>query len=156
MAERLIGDKRVGDVHKLLVEDAAAIGPDQLLDELLAKIVEDPRTRHVYVLDRDGVLVGSVRLNTVLKHLFPLITSASPGHERLLDVLTSFEASTVRDIMNVDPAFVHEGTTVAETVKLMIGEQVNELPVVDNQHRVMGEVNFLEVINAYLKERKGE
>ena len=79
MAERLIGDKRVGDVHKLLVEDAAAIGPDQLLDELLAKIVEDPRTRHVYVVDRDGVLVGSVRLNTVLKHLFPLIRVSRPG-----------------------------------------------------------------------------
>ncbi len=154
MAERLIGDKRVRDVAKLIVENAAVISPDAPLEELLAKIVEDPRTRHVYIVDKDGVLLGSVRLNAILRQLFPYITSVSPGHERLLDVLASFEAGRVKDIMNADPSFVHEGSTVTETVDLMITEQVNELPVVDNQRRVMGEVNFLEIISAYLKAKQ--
>ena len=31
-------------------------------------------------------------------------------------------------------------------------EKINELPVLDDEHRVIGQVNIYEVIKAYLKE----
>jgi len=33
-------------------------------------------------------------------------------------------------------------------------EEIGELPVVDDRHRVAGEVNFLEIIAEYLRRRK--
>jgi len=33
----------------------------------------------------------------------------------------------------------------------MIREKVNELPVINQNHQIIGEVNFLEVIDYYLK-----
>ena len=90
-----------------------------------------------------------------MKHLFPFIESPSPGHERLLDVLLSLEAENARDIMNSTPSFVYEETPVTEAVELMVAEQVNELPVVNSQRQVMGEINFLEIISAYLKAERG-
>jgi len=53
--------------------------------------------------------------------------------------------------MNTKPGFVQSDTSVNETVKIMIEETVNELPVVDNEHRVIGDINFLEIIAAYIK-----
>ncbi len=154
MAEKLIGDVKVRDIHRMIVEDAATIGLDSSIDELLARIVEDPRTRHVYVVDQKNRLVGSVRLNSVLKHLFPMVTAAPPGKGGMLSLLSSISAEKVKDLMNARPSFVREDATAAEAVQMMADEQVNELPVVNDRDEVMGEINFLEIIAAYLKQAK--
>jgi len=70
----------VGEVHRLIVENATTITLDKPLDELLKKIVEDPRTRHVYVIDNKNILMGSVRLNSVLEYLFAM--TSMPYRER--------------------------------------------------------------------------
>lgn len=151
MAERILGDMNVGEVHKLIVEDAATITLDKPLDELLKKIVEDPRTRHVYVVDDKNTLVGSVRLNSVLEYLFAMTSMPYREDQGLLGFVGLIGAKYVKDIMNTKPGFVQSDTSVNETVKIMLEEKVNELPVVDKEHRVIGEINFLEIIAAYMK-----
>ncbi len=154
MAERSIGDMHIRDVHRLIIENAATIGADRPLTELLQKIIADPRSRHVYVVDEEGTLIGSVRLNAIVKQLFPMTTAASSGEYRTLEILATYDAKTVSDLMNESPVFVQEETTVNEAVQLMVAEGVNELPVVDEKRRVTGEINFLEVIAAYLKAKR--
>lgn len=41
---------KVGDIQHLLVKEAAVTGPKQSIKDLLARIVDDPRTRHIYVI----------------------------------------------------------------------------------------------------------
>ncbi len=154
MAERSIGDMHIRDVHRLIIENAATIGAERPLSELLEKIIADPRSRHVYVVDEKGILTGSVRLHAVVKQLFPLTTATSSGEFRTLEILATYDAKTVGDIMDESPVFVQEETTVNEAVQLMVAEGVNELPVVDTRGRVIGEVNFLEVIAAYLEAKR--
>jgi CBS domain-containing protein len=60
-------------------------------------------------------------------------------------------ATSVKDIMTTNPEYVYETTSLAELIKIMIREQVNEVPVIDKDRRVIGEVNFLEIIAYYLK-----
>ena len=154
MAERILGDMNVGEVHKLIVEDAATISPGSPLDELLKKIVEDPRTRHVYVVDGKNTLVGSVRLNSVLEYLFTMTSMSAREDQGILGLVGLIGAKYVKDIMDTHPSYVHLDTSVNDTVKLMIEEKVCELPVVDEKQRVIGEINFLEIIDAYLKAKK--
>jgi len=142
----------VGDIRRLLVDQPAVITEDQPIENLLQKIVDDPRTRHVYVVDETGVLIGSVRMNAVVRFLFPLEATVEQGDELLLRNFASFEAKTVRDIMNDEPYYVTESTSLGEMASLLIREQINELPVVDDGKRIIGQVNVYEVIMAYLKE----
>jgi len=155
MAERALADMRVSDIRKLIVENASTIGSDEPIDRLLEKIVKEPLSRHVYVVDENNVLIGSVRLNAILQHLFPLMTMVTQDHNRLTDVFSTLFAENVTDIMNVSPVFVKDETPVLEAVRIMIEEKINELPVVDLLERVVGEVNFLEIISAFLELKKG-
>ncbi len=150
MAERKLADVRVEDMRRLIVERATTVGPDTTVRSLLGKLLEDSRTRHAYVVDEAGCLVGSVRLNAVLKHLFPLSSANDDEVWRPMGLAAAMGSEKVRDIMNASPCSVHPEMPVLEMVKIMVAEQVSELPVVDQQNRVVGEANFLEVIAAYL------
>ena len=43
----LLGDLQVKDIHHLLVENPASVTPELPLRDVLAKMTEDLRTRHV-------------------------------------------------------------------------------------------------------------
>jgi CBS domain-containing protein len=138
---------RVGDIRHLLVEKPSVITPDQPISRLLNCILKDPRTRHVYVVDEAGRMVGSVRLNALVRYLFPyesLDTTESAG-----EVFRILSANCVGDIMSEDFHWVRDSTTLEDLVRIMSEDQVNELPVVDDRMRPIGEINMLEVIMAW-------
>ncbi|RLC44775.1 MAG: hypothetical protein DRH70_08430 [Candidatus Coatesbacteria bacterium] len=144
-------DLTVGDVRSLLVERATVIKPGEPIRALLEKMIEDPRTRHVYVVDDEGVLIGSVRMNTVVEHLFPLSAVLEYSGALTMTSFHVFGAKTADDLMNDEPCFVEESTSLSDMARILMREKINELPVVDERHRVIGEINVYEVIAAYLK-----
>ena len=156
MTERTeLENTQVGDARNLLVENATVIAPDVSIEQFLAKTIEDPQTRHVDVLDEEGVLVGAVRMNTVVEYLFPfsaLVASGGPAIARI----PSLGARTVRDIMNTKPHYIEESTPLSDMAKILMQEKINELPVVDEDRRVIGQGNVYEVIAAYLNEINGQ
>jgi len=134
MAERFPAGARVGDVRESIVRKAATIGSQSSVPELLEKILEDPRSRHVFVVDEDGVLTGSVRLNSVIRHLFPYVTGTALGGKPWAPDLPGRPTTgSVAHIMNKNPRFVTDETSIVGTVRLMEEEQINELPVVDEK-----------------------
>ncbi len=54
--------------------------------------------------------------------------------------------------MNDEPYFVEESTPLFEMAEILIREKINELPVVDKDRRVIGQVNVYEIIAAFLAE----
>lgn len=151
MMEGILVSIKVRDVHTLLAEEAFTIGPDCSVDELLERLVENPRTRHAYVVDGSGRLIGSVRPAAFLRCLFPIATLDRVGRKGLVEAALATETVRVRDIMSKDPSSLYEHSTLAEMVELMIREDVSELPVLDDQRRVVGEVSLPEVAAAYFK-----
>lgn len=71
MPEKILEDLCVKDISNLVVRDPITVQGDCSLDELLVKIVEDKRTRHVYVVDEDEHLVGSDRPSDLIARFFP-------------------------------------------------------------------------------------
>ena len=63
------------------------------------------------------------------------------------------EDKKVRDIMNPDPCYVREDTPLPGTSRLPIRERTNELPVVDGEMRVIGQVNVHAPIRRHLELR---
>jgi len=161
MIEDVFKTKKVKDIRKLIVDKPSLISPDASIDELLQKIVEDTRTRHIYVVDENKKLLGAIRLIYVIEYLFPGIMffdkmESILGSSFMGVALNKFNISCVRDIMNDSPVFVFEDTTIPEMIELMDEEKIGELPVLNSQKQVIGEVNVLEIIEYYLRFIKSE
>jgi len=155
MSRRIkLGDTKVADVQHLLVEEPTTIGTGQGIDELLGKIIADPRTRHVYVVDEAGVLIGTVRMNRVVQYLFPFAAMVEQGSELSIGNMANFNVKLVEDIMDERPKFVKSSTTLVDMATILMREKINELPVVDEDMQVIGQINIYEVIMAYLKETR--
>ena len=144
-----LGNMKVSDIRNLIVADATTIKVDASIDELLAKVIDDPRTRHVYVVDEEGRLVGSVRMNMIVQYLFPL-SSVIDATDDIKQKFLAFGTHNIASLMNTNPSYVVEDDTLSRMSQILIHEKINELPVVDDDKKVIGEVNVFEVIKAYL------
>ncbi|MBN2712183.1 MAG: CBS domain-containing protein [Planctomycetes bacterium] len=144
--------KSVRDIRNLIVADATTISPDCEIVDILKAINSDLRTRHVYVVDEENRLLGDVRMNRMVEFLFPYTAMIEKGHDVLSGKFVPFGAKTAAEIMNREPSPVTENTHLSDVARIMMREQINELPVVDDEMHVVGEVNFYEIIAAYLNE----
>jgi Mg/Co/Ni transporter MgtE len=143
----------VDEVWHIVVETPTSIAPDRPLIDLLWKIIDDTRTRHVYVVDGAQRLIGSVRLTTVVEQFFPFEAMTTKELPRQFFSHIHLGAKTVRDIMLDKPFYVKKGTSLSEMAHILIREKINELPVVDDDMRLIGQVNMYEVITRYLQLR---
>ncbi len=151
MPEEKLAKIKVKDISSLVVKKAAILNKNASIDELLEKIIEDTNSRHVYIVDENSKLVGSVRLNSVVEYLFPTATLLrSKDNFNFMQFLSLSSVKSVEKIMIKFPNFVYEETSLSEMVQIMTREKVNELPVIDKAKKVIGEVNILEVISYYV------
>jgi CBS domain-containing protein len=147
-----LGNQKVKDIWKLVVKKPTCISKDESLDKLLEFINNDTRTRHVYVTDGTK-LIGSIRMNTVVRYLFPLEATIEEDTYRSFTNAVKFNANTVGEIMNTTPKYVYEDSPLSDVARILIQERINELPVVDSDMNVTGQVNVYEIIHAYLEQK---
>jgi CBS domain-containing protein len=146
-----LADLMVRDIRHLLVEDPATTSPNASLLEVMEEMKKDLRTRHVYVLDESGRLLGTVRMGAVVQSLFPfdaLVELDTPLYEAYVPRLG---VKTAVDLMHKPPVRVTEETSLGDMARLLIREAINELPVVDENERLIGQVNVYETLKAYLE-----
>ncbi len=161
--EKIWDDVSVRDVRELIVKQPTTISPDASLRELLAKYNEDLRTRHVYVVDADSKLLGVVRMNTIVRFLFPYAAVAEEGASTAYEMALNPNIQTVviegadplemtaENIMNDDPYSVTEDTQMHDLAKILIRDVINELPVVDTTGKIIGQINVYEIIDEFLR-----
>lgn len=141
----------VKDIRNLLVPTPVTASPDDSIEDLLKKLSEDLRIRNVYVIDDKSKLVGAVRMNMTLEYLFPLAALIEKGTDFREGWVPNLSISaTVADIMNPRPRFVTENQTLSEIAMMLLREKVTELPVVDDNGTLIGQVNTTEIIVAHL------
>jgi CBS-domain-containing membrane protein len=138
----------------VVVDNPSTIEPDAPLAELLQRMVDDTRTRHVYVVDEQRHLVGVVRMTTVIGLLFPMQALGAEISEPHLFHPVSLGGQTVRDVMNNEPRWVRTDTGLQDMARVLLEEKITELPVVDKAKRLIGQVSMYEIIKAYLQLRQ--
>ena len=155
MPEEKLSKIKVKDIMHLIVKKSTTISKDSSLDQLLSKILEDTTSRHVYVVNEGNKLIGSVRLNNTIKYLFPAISlQENTDVFEIGSYMEYSNAQKVEDIMNTVCSYAFDDSMISDVIRIMIREKTNELPVVDKEFRVIGEINVLEIIMYYLKQKK--
>lgn len=152
MSEDTLGKLTVSDIRKTIVENPAVVPIGTSIKDALRKLVKERNTRHIYVTDKNGKMIGSIRVNEIIEYLFPYETLWQRNIEYSISNITSvFSKQNLEDILQRDFKYVLDSTKVSDMISIMLQEKINELPVLDSEMRVTGEVNILEVIKAYVE-----
>ncbi len=143
----------VRDVLHVFMFPPSTVSPDDSVEEMLRVMIRDTHTRHVYVVDAENRLVGVVRMNRVVEYLFPHVLLRGLAEEEMVwgtHFLESIGAKVVGDIMNDTPCYVLGTDPLSKVGEILTEEKINELPVVDEDRRLIGQVNVYQIINNYL------
>lgn len=134
------------EVHKLLTKPSL-VNENASLKEVVESITEDPKTRAVYVIDDDKKLKGIIVLKAVLKSAFlESIPEPYLSFSSLMSVRPKIKEA--RDMM-VPPIYVKEKNTIKDAFILMMQNDLEEIPVVDDDLRVIGDLNMLEILKLW-------
>ena len=141
-------------VHEVMTTEVATTTPEALLKEA-AVILVHRRISGMPVLDTDGRVVGVVSEADILAKegdeqkqggfLQWLIDPADPW------VAARFDAVTVGDAMSAPAQTILADRTVAEAATLMLDENVNRLPVVDTDGKLIGLVSRGDLVRAFAR-----
>jgi len=150
MSRQPIGKVKVGDIGKDIFENPVIVTIDTTIKDALKKLIEKHHKSHIYVTNKEGKMIGSVRVNNIIQYIFPYETIWESNSEYLQ--MGIFSKDGLEDLLTQDFYYVRDSTKISDMIIIMLREKINELPVLDSEMRIIGEVSIFEVINAYLKD----
>ncbi len=143
--------KLVRDVRNLVTITPSTVHEEEPLLSVAEKIVSEPKTQSVYVVDDDGKLKGIIPVMELIQYLY---FSDIPQEYILyrFPVILSSQARA-RDIM-LPPVYVRDEDKLSEALIHVFKNNLRELPVVDEDMHVIGDLNILELIIAWIESVK--
>ena len=126
----------------------------------LAQLLLRNKIAGVPVTDKDNNIVGMVSETDIITKEADLNVSVSFNYS-ILKSLESYTKSTkeyldtkVEDIMSHEVAAIKEDTPISKIASLMINDNVNRVPVVDDNNKLIGIVAREDIIKSMMKKRE--
>ena len=149
----------VPTVFQVMTREVATVFPEMTLAGAIEALVSQD-IGHLPVVDGQGVLVGMLSKSDVVRELHlsgetrsvdtrppmkargkrGLAWTPGPGFH-----VDSEPATTVADVMAPRVLSVRDDTPVAEACRMMVGNRIHGLPVVDGKGRLVGFISTLDV-----------
>jgi predicted transcriptional regulator len=143
-------------VKELMIDKFVKVYEDDQIFEAVAKVAEDCETLLACVVDSEGRLKGIITPKELLKAVevceYGVTRRPFFSGREVLHLLTSKYA---RDIMSA-PISVKPGDEVQKAIDLMLYKGFYEVPVVDKDDKVVGEINYFGVITGSIEHCKRE
>lgn len=140
---------KVKNARKLITEKPSVIQENASLKELVLAITEDARTRALYVVDEDKKLQGTITLRELIKAAFVyhIRSVPVPWHS----IYHTLVETTAGQVMSPEVIFAKDEDNLETVLNRMLENDIEEIPVVDDRMRVIGELNLLELLTAWLE-----
>src|SRR3989304_3753903 len=143
LADAVGGSLRSGISRKAYVIDWG--GEGGTLAGAVDAILRSGITRKAYVIDSGGKLLGTVTIETLMKHVGYRLGARPLGVISWFRFLRDMESDGGKDFM-AKPAPVTKDTPVIEIVRRVADEHLNDFPVGDQENRLLGEVNTFNLL----------
>lgn len=143
----------VRDLLPFSKTEPTVVAESASLREVAEKMVEDLKTREVYVVDEEGRFLGVITLRRLARWAFARRLPRDLSPTELLDLISS---ETAGDLALRKPAYVREDDPFETLLQVMFRYDINEIPVVSREGRIVGNLNMLEILAAWLEGRIGE
>jgi CBS domain-containing protein len=143
--EKSFSDTLVGDVYTLIVKEPAQVQKSAKIREAIELMLNNPISRKVYVVDVEGNLVGAVTIETVLRLVgYRVGVKQDRGLELFRFLRDTLKEDVEQVIAKVKP--VKKETKLTEALQIMIDNHLNDLPVVDDDYKLIGELSSVELL----------
>ncbi len=153
--EEIDVDKGVIQAFNLITrgkDDLAIVRPEDSLETVIKAMLESPKTLNAYVVDNDGKLVGVISVWDILQatvaHDPDTINSGSPSILFDREFIERYAFSEKAEDLMREPVCVDLTHTLRRAYKLMIEHGLTEIPVVNNQGRIIGDLTMLELLKS--------
>lgn len=135
----------VGDLFDKIVMDAAKVDEDAVLRDAVDAILARETTRKAYVVDKTGILKGSITMETLMRHLSYRLGSRQAGVVSFFRFIRDIARDKVSEFM-AKPHPIKKDTKLTDVVLKVIEEHLNDFPVVDDEGKLLGELNSLSIL----------
>ncbi len=149
---------RVDDIRNLISRNATTVLEDAGVFDIAKAMISDPTTRTVYVVDKNNKLKGLIPVIYFVKVIFHEYVPDEYLYFKVMkpiefNMIESLESVTAADIM-ISPIFVKPEESLKTAFQRMFSSSLKEIPVVDDNMKVIGDLNVLELIDAWLELNK--
>ena len=113
------------------------------IEEMINAMVRYQHSRLLYVVDEEGKLLGTIALGPLVRHVFRRSHEPKIHPRSIMSMITT---ETAKDIMQKNPIFAREDEDVEVVLRRMIGKNVDEIAVLDNEKRVVADVTMIDLL----------
>lgn len=142
--EKRFSELLVSDISEKIVLKASQVPQDAKIRDVIERMIANPLSRKVYVVDGGGKYLGTVNTETILRLLGYRVGVRSEGGLSLIRFLRDAFKEDVSRIM-VKGQTVKLTSKLTDALEIMLREHLNDLPVVDEEGRLVGELVSLEL-----------
>ncbi|MEA3280474.1 MAG: CBS domain-containing protein, partial [Thermodesulfobacteriota bacterium] len=124
------------------------IHEDASIKEVVDIMISFEPGHFLYVVDDEKKLVGRISLKALAKHVF------YPSHEPQIHprfLINMITAETANDIMKRKTVVATENEEVGMVLKRMIRTKVHDIPVLDDEKRVVADITLIDLLRFLVK-----
>ncbi|HUV77302.1 MAG TPA: CBS domain-containing protein [Desulfobacterales bacterium] len=147
------GNRKTAGKIEDLIKDLAhrkipVINEDADIDEIIQAFARSTHSRLIYVVDPKGRLKGFLSLGNLVRHVF------FHFHELHIDT-RSFTHMAVSEkaghFMQRTPHFAVASDDMEAVLQRMIKDNIKEIPIVDEEKKVVADLTIVDFLNHYRK-----
>jgi len=137
--------KTVADAQTSLVKDAPMVKKSAKVHEAVQALINNPNSRAVYVVDDNEKLLGTISYRSLMRASSARFGIRKDGFFSFVQYLKDMLMENVDSLMR-KPTPVTNDTKLKNALELMEETRQNDLPVVDNEGRLIGELSGIEIM----------
>ncbi len=118
------------------------------IKEVVDVMISFEQRRIIYVMDDEKKLAGLISLGILARHVFSQSHEPQIHPRFLINMIT---AETAKDIMKRKTVVATENELVGMVLKRMIRTNVHEMPVVDDEKRVVADITLIDLLRFLVK-----
>jgi CBS domain-containing protein len=147
-------DLRVGDIFDIVTGKPAIVNEDSMLKDAVEAITQTVTSHKVYVVDSQRKLKGVITIETLLKQVGYKAGIRETGMVSFFKFLSGVFKENVTEFME-KPVAVTKDHFILEALQKMVEYHLNDLPIIDDDEHIIGELHSIEILKntkKYFKE----
>lgn len=142
--EAKFSDTKIEDVFDDMVVQPAVVQKGAKIREIIDLMSANPLSRKAYVIDADGKLLGMINTETLLRLVGYRVGVRKSGGVSFYQFLRDSLKEEIDDITtSVIP--IRKDTMLTDAIELMVKQHLNDLPVIDGDGKLIGELISLNI-----------
>ena len=148
----MIKETKIKDMRMLVTPYPAFVDKNATTDDVAKMMIANPRLKTVYVVNHELKLLGGITLKRLIRQEF---SDLLPNNFEYFGALDFIGKNTAFDMIE-RLVYVKEEDTLKTAFLKMYENELDELPVVDDNLQLIGNIDLLELLTILIEKKEQE